>query len=140
MLSWKMQMVPGGYNWVDVRDVANAAINALEKGRSGERYILSGTWTSVKDLAMTIEKVTGKKITQFMLPSGVAKLGVPFIQAYALITGRDPLYTFDSLEILKIGNRHILNGKAVKELDFQPRIFEDTIRDSIEWYKANAYL
>ena len=35
-------LISGGYNWVDVRDVAAAAIQAMEKGRKGEKYILSG--------------------------------------------------------------------------------------------------
>ncbi|MCU0370921.1 MAG: NAD-dependent epimerase/dehydratase family protein, partial [Bacteroidales bacterium] len=47
-------LVPGGYNWVDVRDVVQGAMAAMDKGRKGERYILGGKWVSVRDLALTV--------------------------------------------------------------------------------------
>ena len=37
-------VVNGGYNFVDVRDVANAIINASDMGEIGETYILSGEY------------------------------------------------------------------------------------------------
>jgi dihydroflavonol-4-reductase len=40
-------VIEGGFNWVDVRDVVHGAIAAAERGRSGERYLLTGTWTSL---------------------------------------------------------------------------------------------
>ena len=78
-------LVPGGYNWVDVRDIVRGVISAMDKGRKGERYILGGKWISVLDLAATLEKVTGKKVIKFMIPTQVAKIGVPFIKTYAKI-------------------------------------------------------
>ena len=43
-------LVPGGYDWVDVRDVVDAAVNAIEKATPGERYILSGGWKSFREI------------------------------------------------------------------------------------------
>jgi dihydroflavonol-4-reductase len=40
-------LVSGGYNWVDVRDVVSAAIQAIDLGRKGEKYILSGEYCSL---------------------------------------------------------------------------------------------
>jgi dihydroflavonol-4-reductase len=42
-------LISGGYNWVDVRDVAAAAIQSVESGRKGEKYILSGNFCSLKE-------------------------------------------------------------------------------------------
>jgi dihydroflavonol-4-reductase len=133
-------LVPGGYNWVDVRDVVKGAISAMEMGRKGERYILSGHYASVKDLALTLEKVSGKKITRFKIPTFMAQVGVPFISAYAKITRQDPLYTFDSLRTLNGVNTMISNEKAARELGYRPRSLEITLRDTIEWFKMNGYL
>ncbi len=133
-------LVPGGYNWVDVRDVVFAAANAIENGRSGERYILSGQWLSVRDLARLLEKVTGKKTVRFTIPTSVAKIGVPFIRAYAAIRKEHPLYTNNSLEILKQGNRYIINDKARKELGFQSRNLENTLYDAITWFREHHYI
>jgi dihydroflavonol-4-reductase len=133
-------LVPGGYNWVDVRDIVRGVISAMDNGRKGERYILGGKWVSVLDLATILEKVTGKEVIKFMIPTQVAKIGVPFIKAYAKITGQEPLYTFESLRTLRDVNKHISYGKASTELGYSSRDFEVTIRDTIEWFKLNAYI
>ncbi len=133
-------LVPGGYNWVDVRDVVRGAIAAMDKGRKGERYILGGNWISVRDLAMTVEKVTGKRINKFTIPTAVAKIGVPFIKAYAKIFRQEPLYTYESLKTLLDVNTMISYKKAATELGYSPRDFEITIRDTMDWYKTNGYL
>ncbi len=106
-------LVPGGYNWVDVRDIVRGAIAAMDKGRKGERYILGGKWVSVMDLATIVGKVTGKRVIKFMIPTPVAKIGVPFIKAYAKITRQEPLYTFESLRTLRDVNKMISYEKAI---------------------------
>lgn len=131
-------LVPGGYNWVDVRDIVNGVISAMNKGRKGECYILGGKWVSVLELATILEKVTGKKINKFMIPTQVAKIGVPFIKAYATITRQEPLYTFESLRTLRDVNKMISNKKAVTELGYSSRDFEITIRDTIDWFRLNG--
>jgi dihydroflavonol-4-reductase len=133
-------LVPGGYNWVDVRDVVKGAIAAMDKGRKGERYILGGNWVSVKDMASSVEKVTGKKINKFEIPTLIAKIGVPFIKAYAKVTGQEPLYTYESLRTLREVNAKISCNKAADELGYSPRDFEVTIRDTMDWYQTNGFL
>ena len=51
-------LVDGGFDWVDVRDIAKAAIIAMEKGSPGEQYVISGMWKTVKDLAFLVQDVT----------------------------------------------------------------------------------
>jgi dihydroflavonol-4-reductase len=133
-------LVPGGYNWVDVRDIVQGAVSAMENGRKGESYILSGHYMSVIELALLLEKVTGKRITHFQVPTILAKVGVPFIKAYAKITHQDPLYTFESLKTLVEVNQNIIHDKASRDLGYNPRSLEHTIRDTIDWFKANNYL
>jgi dihydroflavonol-4-reductase len=131
-------LVPGGYNWVDVRDVVNGCIAAIEKGRSGEKYLLSGQWRSLEDVSSIITKSTGMKTTSVIMPFWVAHLGLPFITGYSKITGRKPLYTKESLQIIKNGNRLISNTKARDELGFNPRSLEDTIKDLFIWFRENG--
>lgn len=130
-------LVEGGYDFVDVRDVVNAAIVAAEKGRAGEKYILSGEWLSLKDLSLKIASVTGQKTPKYVVPSLVAKIGLPFIQAYAAITGSHPLYTSESLEILKSSSKNISNQKARNELGMNPRPVESSIKDIFDWYSQH---
>jgi dihydroflavonol-4-reductase len=133
-------LVPGGYNWVDVRDIVNGVMAAMDRGIKGERYILSGKWVSVQDMAVTVEKVTGKKVNKVTIPTFVAKIGVPFIKAYAKITNQEPLYTYESLKTLVEVNTKISSAKARIELGYSPREFEITIRDTMDWYHTHGYL
>ncbi len=133
-------LVPGGYNWVDVRDVVDASINALTMGRRGEKYLLSGRWCSLLELSKLIEQITGQKTPQKIMPMWIARIGLPFITLYSKLTGVKPLYTSESLTILSEGHRQILSEKAKNELDFTPRKLEETIRDALTWFKDNGYL
>jgi dihydroflavonol-4-reductase len=133
-------LVRGGYNWVDVRDVAEAAINSMQMGRTGERYILSGEWLSLKELAQLAESIGGRKIRQFIAPVWLARLGLPFIRFYAGLLNEDPLYNADSLNVLINSHRQISNEKARKELEFRPRPLRETLNDTFEWFRQNKYM
>jgi dihydroflavonol-4-reductase len=133
-------LVPGGYNWVDVRDVVSCAIAASEKGRQGERYIASGHYLSLKELSLLISKVTGRKTPTFTGPSILAKAGLPFISFYARLKNDEPLYTSNSLEILRNCNRCISHAKAAKELNYHPRSLDDTLKDTFDWLNANGLI
>jgi len=133
-------LVTGGYDWVDVRDVVDGTIKAIDRGRSGQSYLLSGTWMSLPDLAKLIGNLTGDQPNWKIIPYWLAELGVPFLKAYARIRGSDPLYTRESLEILKTSHRMISSGKAKKELGYHSRPLEETIRDTLEWFRTNGYL
>ena len=133
-------LVPGGYDWVDVRDIVNASISAITLGRSGEKYILSGHYLSLKELSKQIGVISEKKTPQFIAPLFIAKIGLPFIRLYSRLAKEHPLYTNESLHILKNSNQFISNKKASKELAYKTRPIEETLRDAFEWYKQNGKL
>lgn len=133
-------LVKGGYDWVDVRDVAEATINAIDKGRNGEKYILGGKWVSLRDFSFIVEKVINKKTPRIIFPEFLAKISVPINGIMARINNEQPLYTYDSLSILQSGNKKIDHSKAQRELDFNPRPLEVTIRDTYKWFKQNNYI
>jgi dihydroflavonol-4-reductase len=133
-------LISGGYDFVDVRDVVDGTLKAIEKGRTGESYLLSGTWMSLPDLAKMIGGITGDEGKWRILPYWLAELGVPFLKGYARLRGTDPLYTRESLEILKTSHRMISSDKAKKELGYNPRPVEETIQDTLTWFRENNYL
>ncbi|MCF8248084.1 MAG: NAD-dependent epimerase/dehydratase family protein [Saprospiraceae bacterium] len=71
LLQFYHQQIPvlpqGGYDFVDVRDVANSVISALTQGRDGEVYLVTGKYYSMKLLARIIEKVSGKKTPKMVM-------------------------------------------------------------------------
>ncbi len=133
-------LVPGGYNWVDVRDVAQAAITAMERGQSGERYILSRQWQSLDRLAEMICVHRNRKCRLPVFPFWLARIGVPFMAVYAKLKKQHPLYTRESLTILRSSNKLISNDKARKVLEFSPRPLEETVADTLEWFKKHQYI
>jgi len=133
-------LVPGGYDWVDVRDVCKAARSAISHGKAGERYILSGNFVTVVELAGLVARITGKKLKKPVLPLWLAYVGVPFIYLWSKLRGQEPLYTKQSLFILQSGNRKISNLKARKELNYHPRPLEETLRDTLNWLKENNFI
>lgn len=133
-------LVSGGYDFVDVRDVVDAAVNAATMSRIGERYILSGQWLSLKELSEIISKLYSRKTPTFIAPMALAKIGLPFIQAWAKLSRQHPLYTADSLEILKQSNKKMSHQKAGKELGYHPRPIEKTLKDTLDWFKSEGIL
>jgi dihydroflavonol-4-reductase len=132
-------LVQGGFNWVDVRDVVRGAMAAEQKGRRGERYLLSGEWRTVAELAMVVEQTTQVKAPPFVVPMWVARLGVPFASATRRFTGKRPLFTSDSLSALR-RHRWISHEKATRELGYQPRPLTETIADTFAWFRQAGRL
>lgn len=133
-------LIPGGYDWVDVRDVVDVAIKAITKGKIGEQYMVSGKWASLQDLSALIRRISGKTTPNIVLPLWMAHLGLPFISLYSRFAGVPPLYTKETLQIIADGNRNIKNEKARSEFGYTPRPLEETIADLLTWFKDNDFI
>jgi len=132
-------LVPGGFDWVDVRDVAEAAINAWERGRTGESYIVSGRWASVGELAMLAAEITGIAPPRLETPLWLARAGAPFMEAWARLRKTEPLYTRESLSVLQ-ANRAFVREKATRELGHAPRPLHESVRDAHRWFAQSGML
>jgi dihydroflavonol-4-reductase len=128
-------LVPGGFNWVDVRDVVQGAIQACRLGGTGERYLLSGTWASVRQIAEKVEAISGNPRPKFISPLWLTRLGLPFIRAYASINGTRVLYTAESLNTLEGANRNVSYEKAAIHLNYHPRSLQETLEDTLQWFR-----
>ena len=141
MHSGKLPFVfAGGFDFCDARDIAHAVVNALHQGRSGEAYLLGGSYHSLTEFATTLAEVSGKKSKPIALHPFIARLGLPFIKGLAIVTKQEPLYTNEAIVAVTDGNRHISHAKASAELNFSPRPLADSLRDTVEWFRKNGYL
>ena len=132
-------LLKGGYDWVDIRDVTHAAVSAMEKGKNGEFYILSGQWESLINITKIMENLSGEKYNIAVYPLWLAQAGLPFLWLWSKLSGKTPLYTSKSLKIINQNSRQISAEKAKKELGFSSRPLENTIKDTMEWFKQNNY-
>jgi len=127
-------VVKGGFDFVDVRDVAQGTLVALEKGKRGETYILGGNYHSIKEFAALVLKEKNSKKNLPELPLWTAYLGLPFVQFYSKISKNPPLYDKVYLDILQDGNRQILSNNAKLNLNYSPRPLAETIHDTVEFF------
>lgn len=132
-------LIASGFDWVDARDVARWAIVAQEQAATGAKYLLSGHWVSMCDIAAMIGDLTGSKAPGFVCPMWLAPAGVPFLTAAARLKGVRPIFTTATLKALS-GNRAISHEKASRELGYEPRPFLSTLRDTLLWFSQNGYL
>ncbi|HAD14207.1 MAG TPA: NAD-dependent epimerase [Saprospirales bacterium] len=133
-------LTPGGFDWCDVTDVAGAAVAALHRGRSGEAYLLPGTYATLLQVAALAEKVTGVPAPTRTVPFGLLQLGLPFVQLFSKISGKRPLFTHESLETVKNGALQVSGQKASQELGYTARPLEQTIAGAYQWFDQFGYL
>jgi len=126
----------GGYNFVDVRDVAQGIRLAAEKGRNGECYILSGQEITVKELLDAIAIETGRKKIKTKLAYWFILAMSYFAEVFYKLAGRKPLFTHYSVIVLN-SNYAFSNEKACKELGFTVRDLKHSIHDTIRFAKEN---
>lgn len=126
-------IVKGGYDFVDVRDVASALISAYLYGRSGEGYILSGHYVSVKDLFKILNERLGRKRLPGELALWFLKIVAPFAELHYKIRRKKPLFNAYTLYTLNV-NCNFDNSKAKRELDFNPRSVKESLFDMVDWF------
>ncbi len=130
----------GGYHWVDVRDVAKAILSAIEKAPSGSKFMIAGHWKSLKDLAEAIEKCGGAPCPGFSIPFWLARIGAHFLNTFVSKKRGRPLFTSASLAALQHSHRDISIKNAETILNYSPRPFEESITDTIKWYRETKMI
>jgi dihydroflavonol-4-reductase len=124
--------IRGGFDFVDVRDVAAGMLAAERSGRTGENYLLSGHRLSMDEVAELAESVTGVEGPRISMPlsiiTGLAPLVVKLTPA-----DETPLITPESMHALRY-SPNVSHYKASKELGYLPRPFIETIRDTYAWF------
>jgi dihydroflavonol-4-reductase len=132
-------LLDGGFDFVDVRDVAAAVLAAGDRGRCGENYIIGNAWYSLRELAAIVESCTGRRAPAFVSPVWAARLGVPFARVVARVRGREAHFTDESLDVLA-SNRSISSRKARAELGHAPRPLRETVADSLQHLTTQGHI
>lgn len=129
----------GGYDWVDVRDVAEAIVKAIDRGGKNETYILNGKFYSMIELCTIIEEVIGRPVIKSKISVGFIRAILPILSFISKVTGKPPVFTKARLDSLFI-NAQISHEKAQKELDYNPRPIKTTLTHAYKWFEAKGML
>ena len=127
--------IPGGFEFVGAGDLAEGHVLAMERGESGQRYIVSGEYLSVDDLMAMLERITGVKKPRARLPPslmlGIAHVTTPLL---GTLSPHTPLrFTPDAVRLLTLRRRADIS-KARRELGYAPRPIETAVRDAYAWF------
>jgi dihydroflavonol-4-reductase len=141
MANGKRKLMPNwGYNFIDVRDLCDAAISAVGNGRSGQNYLVGGEYNLYLYIAELMEKQLERKVVFGTLPDFVTYLGIPFEYAKSLVTKQPRVITLDSIHTAQTGNKVIPSKLAKEELNHNPRPFEETIFDTIDFFQKRGLI
>ena len=132
-------VVDGGSSIVDVRDVSAATINAADRGKSGERYIVGGHYFDFAGVLATLARVTGVPAPTRQIPYALSLAVGAASQTWARLTGGQALVTLAAVRTIH-GKNQVDSAKAVRELGATFRPFEDTVRDEVDWFRAHGYI
>jgi dihydroflavonol-4-reductase len=131
--------VPGFNNFVDVRDVAKGMVLAWQKGKAGERYILSGYNLTYPEIGALISKVGGTKPITRTLPRWVAEVaGRVGDVAELVLTSREPLVNRCTIAWAFCRGFQFSSEKAKRELGYQLSPLEPAVRDCIAWLRGRG--
>ena len=127
--------VRGGYDFVDVRDVAAGILACAKRGLPGHGYILSGHYATIRDILELVKKTVNLRRSVSYLPIGFAKLVAPIYEKISL-RRREPLY-FTPYSIMVLdSNGAFSRNAAATALGYTPRPLSSTIRDTVLWLKG----
>lgn len=122
---------------VDIRDVAEAALLAEQRGRVGERYIIANEFIRNRDFYTMAAALLGNAPPR-LIPIGLAHAVAWMAERFFKLTGRkDQLISTDAVFLSKVFQQ-LDNGKARRELGWTPRPLADTVRDAVAWYAQQA--
>lgn len=132
---WPALATDGGVSFAHVEDVARGIVLALEKGRTGERYILGGENATIAEIIEMACEIAGKPKRPIVLPTRLTKLALVAMTKLGLTPPEHPnavdygsLYAFASIE------------KARRELGYNPRSGRETLQSTIDWLREAGHI
>ncbi|MCM8811549.1 MAG: NAD-dependent epimerase/dehydratase family protein [Candidatus Omnitrophica bacterium] len=131
--------VETGLNLIDVEDVAEGHLLAMETGRVGEKYILGNENLSLKEILEMLSRISGLASPKIRLPRGIA-LGIACVSTgWGRLTGRTPRVPLEAVRMSK-KKMYFDSSKAVKHLGLPQRPVQDALQKAVVWFRQNGYV
>jgi dihydroflavonol-4-reductase len=128
-----------GLNLAHVDDIAEGHIQALERGRIGERYVLGGQDVSLQGLLAVIAGLVGRRAPTLELPRGPLYPLAVGAEAVAMLTGKEPFITVDALNMARY-RMFFSSAKAEAELGYRARPYPEAVADAVAWFRDAGYI
>jgi len=136
LISGKLRFtLPIGFGCLDVRDFATGVLLAAERGRSGQRYLLSGDNVTTNQMLEEAAAIAGVKAPRFTPPTVLLRMLVGILEAVSAVRGKSAPLT---REVLQVIGRYAWydTSKARAELGWSSRPLKETLEDTIRWLRT----
>ena len=143
ILDAAMKKIPAyldtGLNIVHVDDVAKGHIQAFNKGKLGERYILGGENLTLKEMLEMISILCGNNPPKIRLPrKPLYPIGYLFEIFARLFNKKNPMLTVDMIRMAE-KKMFFSSEKAKKKLNYKYKPAKSALKDAIQWFIDNGY-
>jgi nucleoside-diphosphate-sugar epimerase len=127
--------VPGGFMFVRAADLVEGHVLAMEKGRTGHKYIIATAFHTLDDLVGWFSEITGRPPPRFRLPPGVMSsiTGLYSGTLARFFPNMPQRLTPGAIHILTM-RRHADITKARTELGYQPTDVATAVREAFEFF------
>jgi nucleoside-diphosphate-sugar epimerase len=133
--------IPGGFPFVAARDICEGHVLAMNKGRSGERYIFASEFRTMDEIMGMFEEVTGKRRPPIRMPpaamGAIAQLVNPFVTRW--VPPERHRLTPAAVRILRLGRRADIT-KARRELGYEPTPIASAVREAYAFYRERGMI
>jgi nucleoside-diphosphate-sugar epimerase len=134
-------IIPGGFDFVNGRDIARGHLLAMEKGRRGHKYICSTHFHTLEDLVHMFAEITGLPPVRLQVPPALmASITGLYAGSLAKVFPNLPQrLTPGAIGVLRM-RRHADTGKAQRELGYRPGTVRDAVRDAFVFFARQGKL
>ena len=132
--------VDTGLNLIDVHDVAEGHLLALERGRPGERYILGHQNLTLREILHILAEISGRKAPWLRIPYPIAYAAAWIDTAiWGGLLKRQPHIP---LEAVKMAGKKMFfdSAKAVRELGLPQSPVRAALERAVAWFRDNGYV
>ena len=128
-----------GVNLVDVEDVAVGHIQALEKGRPGQRYLLGNRNVSLKEVFAMLQEITGRRAPRWRAPNWLV-IGAGYVDQWVEggLLRREPRIPLEGVKVSKTP-AYISCQKAITELGLPQSPVEAALEKAVRWFTDHGY-
>jgi len=128
----------GGTSTVDAKDVAQAMIDAVDKGKTGEKYLVGGDFYTVKEIADTLAEVAGIPKLKIKIPAFAISTLATFSELFSKLTGKNAPISKPGVQTLQ-AKLAVDSSKAKRELGVTFRPLSETLKNEVKWYRENGF-
>ncbi len=127
------------FNIVYTGDVGVGHLRAAERGRAGERYLLTGENLSLREFARIVAEEAGVPAPRWRMPYPMAMAAGALAEGWAWLTGKAPFFTRQ--EAARVRRGHPLDGsKAARELGVPQTPVKEAVRRAVAWFRQEEVL